>query len=196
MNDKYDRDIYTIKEESQSHRTDTDEVKNPNNDLNRSIENIENPNSKFEKHKPREHDVHDHDDYIRTSMDNSYNNVTTNKKIENNEIEKYENLNNDNNNLNTTFKDNNMLNTTMTNMKYNFHPGHFDFGKKGFWNEGWSCCGRNWDAEGCKKSKVDPYSNIKLAICFNHGEINPITNKPDSICGRVFPKNDEDHDCV
>jgi len=128
-------------------------------------------------------------------MDHSYNNITTAKKVDHND---YDNKNNKeiDNNLNVTFKDNNNLNNTMTNLKYNFHPGHFDFGKKGFWNEGWSCCGRNWDVEGCKKSKVDPYANVKLVICFNHGEINPSTNRPDSICGRVFPKNDDGQDCV
>mmetsp|Transcript_110532 Transcript_110532/g.237889 ORF Transcript_110532/g.237889 Transcript_110532/m.237889 type:complete len:228 (+) Transcript_110532:1123-1806(+) len=74
------------------------------------------------------------------------------------------------------------------------HSGTFDFGKKGFWNEGWTCCGRAWDFDGCKKSKTDPYAAIRLLICFNHGQINPLTKKPDSICGCVFPR-EEDQDC-
>jgi hypothetical protein len=48
---------------------------------------------------------------------------------------------------------------------FNFHPGTFDFGKKGFWSEGWKCCGRAWRDEGCKKTKIDPNSALKLLIC-------------------------------
>lgn len=77
-----------------------------------------------------------------------------------------------------------------TKKMFSFHPGTFDFGKKGFWTEGWKCCGRAWRDEGCKKTKIDPNSALKLLICYNHGEINPVTNKPDSICGCVFPRNE------
>jgi len=51
--------------------------------------------------------------------------------------------------------------------QFSFHPGTFDFGKKGFWSEGWKCCGRAWNDEGCKKTKIDPNSALKLLICFN-----------------------------
>jgi len=51
--------------------------------------------------------------------------------------------------------------------QFSFHPGTFDFGKKGFWSDGWKCCGRAWNDEGCKKTKIDPNSALKLLICYN-----------------------------
>lgn len=50
---------------------------------------------------------------------------------------------------------------------FSFHPGTFDFGKKGFWSEGWKCCGRAWSDDGCKKTKIDPNSALKLLVCYN-----------------------------
>ena len=69
-----------------------------------------------------------------------------------------------------------------------YHSGVWQFGSSnGYWPECWSCCEGAWDSEGCtigfhKGIKKDE----KMFLCLNYGEINPVTKRPDSACGKYF----------
>ena len=69
-----------------------------------------------------------------------------------------------------------------------YHPGVWQFGSSnGYWPECWSCCEGNWESEGCtigyhKGIKKDE----KMFLCLNYGELNPITKRPDSACGKYY----------
>jgi hypothetical protein len=68
------------------------------------------------------------------------------------------------------------------------HPGRFEFGsEQGLWPEGWTCCRREWDAEGCTFGVHRGYpKNNLIKFCLNHGEPNPKFKYPDSFCGKPF----------
>ena len=69
-----------------------------------------------------------------------------------------------------------------------YHSGVWQFGSiNGYWPECWSCCEGAWDSEGCtigyhKGIKKDE----KMYLCLNYGELNPVTKRPDSACGKYF----------
>ena len=75
-----------------------------------------------------------------------------------------------------------------------YHSGVWQFGStNGYWPECWSCCEGAWDSEGCtigyhKGIKKDE----KMYLCLNYGEINPVTKRPDSACGKYFLLGSED----
>ena len=78
-----------------------------------------------------------------------------------------------------------------------YHPGVWQFGSiNGYWPECWSCCEGAWDSEGCtigyhKGIKKDE----KFYLCLNYGEINPVTKRPDSACGKYFLAGNESGCC-
>ena len=78
-----------------------------------------------------------------------------------------------------------------------YHSGVWQFGSSnGYWPECWSCCEGAWDSEGCtigyhKGIKKDE----KMFLCLNYGEINPITKRPDSACGKYFLVGNESGCC-
>jgi hypothetical protein len=78
-----------------------------------------------------------------------------------------------------------------------YHSGVWQFGSSnGYWPECWSCCEGAWDSEGCtigfhKGIKKDE----KMFLCLNYGDINPITKRPDSACGKYFLAGNETGCC-
>ena len=75
-----------------------------------------------------------------------------------------------------------------TNKSCIYHSGVWQFGSSnGYWPECWSCCEGAWDSEGCT---IGFHKGIKkeekMFLCLNYGEINPITKRPDSACGKYF----------
>ena len=84
-----------------------------------------------------------------------------------------------------------------TNKSCIYHPGVWQFGStNGYWPECWSCCEGKWESEGCtigfhKGIKKDE----KMYLCLNYGEINPITKRPDSACGKYFLAGNESGCC-
>ena len=78
-----------------------------------------------------------------------------------------------------------------------YHPGVWQFGSiNGYWPECWSCCEGKWDSEGCtigyhKGIKKDE----KMYLCLNYGQINPVTKRPDSACGKYFLVGNENGCC-
>ena len=71
----------------------------------------------------------------------------------------------------------------------NFHPGRWEFGSiHGLWPENWTCCRGNWDSAGCVYGFHRGVANSKvMKKCINRGELNPKSQKPDSVCGCNFP---------
>jgi hypothetical protein len=69
-----------------------------------------------------------------------------------------------------------------------YHPGRWEFGSiHGLWPENWTCCRGNWESTGCVTSFHRGNVNVRVTRrCLNRGEINPRTQKPDSICGCLF----------
>ena len=84
-----------------------------------------------------------------------------------------------------------------TNKSCVYHPGVWQFGStNGYWPECWSCCEGNWESEGCtigyhKGIKKDE----KMYLCLNYGELNPLTKRPDSACGKYFLAGNEGGCC-
>lgn len=81
------------------------------------------------------------------------------------------------------------------------HPGRFEFGsEQGLWPEGWTCCRKEWDAQGCAMGNHRGYNKYaQVKFCLNHGEANPKSVYPDSFCGKPFfykepTKKGEDND--
>ena len=78
-----------------------------------------------------------------------------------------------------------------------YHSGVWQFGStNGYWPECWSCCEGTWDSEGCtigyhKGIKKDE----KMYLCLNYGEINPVTKRPDSACGKYYLIGNESGCC-
>ena len=78
-----------------------------------------------------------------------------------------------------------------------YHSGVWQFGStNGYWPECWSCCEGGWDSEGCtigyhKGIKKDE----KMYLCLNYGEINPVTKRPDSACGKYYLVGNENGCC-
>ena len=75
-----------------------------------------------------------------------------------------------------------------------YHSGVWQFGStNGYWPECWSCCEGSWDSEGCT---IGYHKGIrkeeKMYLCLNHGEINPVTKRPDSACGKYYLVGNED----
>lgn len=70
-----------------------------------------------------------------------------------------------------------------------YHPGRWEFGSiHGLWPENWTCCRGTWDSTGCKVGFHRGVVNQKvIKRCINRGELNPKTQKPDSVCGSSFP---------
>jgi hypothetical protein len=78
-----------------------------------------------------------------------------------------------------------------------YHPGVWQFGSaNGYWPECWSCCEGKWDSEGCT---ISCHRGIKkeekMYLCLNYGEINPVTKRPDSACGKYFIAGNETGCC-
>ena len=75
-----------------------------------------------------------------------------------------------------------------------YHSGVWQFGSiNGYWPECWSCCEGKWDSEGCTIGYHKGYKkDEKTFLCLNYGEINPITKRPDSACGKYFLIGNED----
>ena len=78
-----------------------------------------------------------------------------------------------------------------------YHSGVWQFGSSnGYWPECWSCCEGAWDSEGCT---IGYHKGIKkeekVYLCLNYGEINPITKKPDSACGKYYLAGNEEGCC-
>ena len=80
-----------------------------------------------------------------------------------------------------------------TNKSCIYHPGVWQFGSiNGYWPECWSCCEGAWDSEGCT---IGYHRGIvkdrKMYLCLNYGELNPVTKRPDSACGKYFLEGQE-----
>lgn len=75
-----------------------------------------------------------------------------------------------------------------------YHPGKFEFGSiKGWWPEGWSCCRRAWESEGCQLGlHSGVITDEQILFCINHGEIAPNKTYPDSFCGGSFTAKNSD----
>ncbi len=71
-----------------------------------------------------------------------------------------------------------------------YHWGHYEFGSvHGWWPEGWTCCRRHWEAEGCRYGKHEGVpAQEQMFLCINHGEVGKSKNYPDSFCGMSFTK--------
>ncbi|CAD8071067.1 unnamed protein product [Paramecium primaurelia] len=72
------------------------------------------------------------------------------------------------------------------------HPGRYEFGSKhGLWPECWTCCGRKWEAEGCRLEyhKGVPEKDY-YNICINVGPKDPRTGFPEGTCGMRFQDGD------
>ncbi|CAK81396.1 unnamed protein product (macronuclear) [Paramecium tetraurelia] len=72
------------------------------------------------------------------------------------------------------------------------HPGRYEFGSKhGLWPECWTCCGKKWEAEGCKLEyhKGVPEKDF-YNICINVGPLDPRTGFPEGTCGMKFQDGD------
>ncbi|CAD8068820.1 unnamed protein product [Paramecium primaurelia] len=72
------------------------------------------------------------------------------------------------------------------------HPGRYEFGSKhGLWPECWTCCGKKWEAEGCKLEyhKGVPEKDY-YNICINVGPKDPRTGYPEGTCGMRFQDGD------
>ena len=84
-----------------------------------------------------------------------------------------------------------------TNKACVYHSGVWQFGStNGYWPECWSCCEGSWESEGCtigyhKGIKKDE----KMYLCLNYGELNPLTKRPDSACGKYFLAGNESGCC-
>ena len=75
-----------------------------------------------------------------------------------------------------------------------YHPGVWQFASyNGYWPECWSCCEGAWDSEGCT---IGYHKGVileeRVLLCLQYGEINPLTNRPDSACGKYYNKNNDD----
>ena len=71
----------------------------------------------------------------------------------------------------------------------NYHPGRWEFGSvQGLWPANWTCCRGCWDSAGCAYGFHRGVVNSKvMKKCLNRGELDPKSQKPDSICGASFP---------
>lgn len=68
------------------------------------------------------------------------------------------------------------------------HPGRYEFGSKhGLWPECWTCCGKKWEAEGCRLAyhKGVPEKDF-YSICINVGPLDTRTGYPEGVCGMRF----------
>ena len=77
------------------------------------------------------------------------------------------------------------------------HPGRFEFGsEQGLWPEGWTCCRKAWDEEGCTYGNHRGYPvGSQLKFCIAHGEPNPKGKYPDSFCGKAFILDGDNEPC-
>jgi len=84
-----------------------------------------------------------------------------------------------------------------TNKCCQFHPGVWQFGSSnGYWPECWSCCEGAWDSEGCALGfHRGVKKEEKTFLCLNYGEINPVTKRPDSACGKYYVLGNEKGCC-
>ncbi|CAD8086496.1 unnamed protein product [Paramecium sonneborni] len=72
------------------------------------------------------------------------------------------------------------------------HPGRYEFGSKhGLWPECWTCCGKKWEAEGCRLAyhKGVPEKDF-YNICINVGPLDSKTGYPEGTCGMRFQDGD------